>query len=88
MTEEQIMTGEMKMTEGDWKESELIHIKLENPPTWVWDNDYPDVCKDCLHRGRTIGTMCAKPYCQYYHVVLKKDTLEGDCKYRSTKVGE
>lgn len=88
MTEEQIMTGEMKITEGDWKESELIYVKRENSPTWTWYEDYPDLCKDCLHRGRTIGTMSAKPYCQYYHVVLKKDTLDGACKYRSTKVGE
>lgn len=88
MTEEQIMRGEMKITKDDWKESELIHVKHENPLKWVWYEDYPDVCKDCLHRGRTIGTMCAKPFCQYYHVVLKKDTLDGDCKYRSTKVGE
>ena len=86
MTEEQIKTGEMKMTEGDWKESEIIHIKLDTE--WVWDEDCPDVCKDCMHRGRTFATMRVKSFCQYYRVVLRKDTLEGDCKYRSTKVGE
>lgn len=88
MTDDKILIGEMKMTEGDWKGSELIHVKLENPSTMRWYEDYPDVCKDCLHRGTIKGWGSVKPYCQYYHTVLKKDTLDGDCKYRSTKVGE
>lgn len=87
MTEEQIMRSEMKITVGDLKVSELAFDSPTISP-WALIDDIPDLCKDCLHRGTTIGTMCAKPYCHFYHVVLKKDTLDGDCKYRSTKVGE
>lgn len=88
MTEEQIKTGEMKMTEGDWKESELIRINLKSPPTWALRDDHPDACKDCLHRGTIKRMDYVQPYCYFYRAVLRKDTFDGDCKYRSTKVGK
>lgn len=64
-----------------------IEEEFYTPPT-DWYNDHPDPCKDCLHRGTVKGMDYARPYCQFYHTVLKKNTLDGDCKYRSTKVGE
>lgn len=87
MTEELRMTGEMRITEEECKDF-LIHGGWATTPKMELNNDYPDICKDCLHRGTTFGMKFGYPFCQYYHVVLHKDTLDHECKYFSTKVGE
>lgn len=69
-------------------EEEYYIENLTTKPEGGWYNDLPDLCRDCLHRGTVKGMDYVKPYCQFYHAVLKKNTLKGNCKYRSTKVGE
>ena len=82
------MNPSQNVAERTMPTEEEYYIESLTTKAWAFIDDYPDPCKGCLHRGTVKGMDYVKPYCQYYHTVLKKNTLEGNCKYRSTKVGE
>lgn len=82
------MTEIIRITEEELKKS-LILRGWATAPKMDENKDYPDICKDCLHRGTTSGMNFEQnQFCRYYRVVLHKDTLDHECKYFSGKVGE
>ena len=82
------MNPSQNVAERTMPTEEEYYIESLMTKAWALSDDYPDPCKDCLHRGTVKGMDYVKPYCQFYHTVLKKNTLKGNCKYRSTEVGE